>query len=61
MYIHMYICYRYMVVYTCIFSPQRACTARVTVLGPCVSQSVCLSIFVLEIQATRQLMSDINN
>ena len=33
-------------------------------LDPCVSQSVCLSVclstFVLQLQATRQLMSDLN-
>ena len=52
-----------------IINPRRACAARVTVLGPCVSLSVCLSVsvfvclstFVLELQAMRQLMSDMND
>ena len=40
----------------------RACAARVTVLvSVSVCLSVCLSIFVLEPQATRQLMSGIDN
>ena len=30
-----------------IFNPRRACAARVTVLGPCVSLSVCLSVCLL--------------
>ena len=42
-------------------SPRRACAARVTVIGPRVGLSDRLSTFVLELQATRQLMSDIND
>ena len=29
-----------------IFNPRRACAARVTVLGPCVGRSVCLSVYI---------------
>ena len=43
-----------------VINPRRACAARVTVAtwSVCVS-SVCLSVFILALQATTQLMSDI--
>ena len=40
-----------------IINPRRACTARVTGLGLC----VCLSVSILALQATTQLMSDTNS
>ena len=39
-------------------NPWRACAARVTVLGLCVSPSVCRSPLVLALQAPNRLMSD---
>ena len=44
-----------------IINPRRACAARVTVLGLCVSVSVCLSVSILALQAMTQLMSDANS
>ena len=41
----------------CIINPRRACAARVTVLGLC----VCLSVSILALQATTQLMCDTNS
>ena len=42
-----------------IFNPRRACAARVTVVSVCLS--VCLSMTILALQATRRLMSDTNS
>ena len=48
--------YLYMMIH--IVNPQRACAAKVTVLGLCVCLFVCLSTTILELQATGRLMSD---
>ena len=50
------------IVYTnsVVINPRRACAALVTVLGLSVCLSVHLSTTILSLQATRQLMKDIN-
>ena len=55
----------FLLLFHTIINPRRTCAARVTVLSPCVSLSVCVSVclstFVLELCTTRQLMNDIND
>ena len=45
----------------CFINPRRACAARVTVVVLCVCLSVCLSMTILGLQATRRLMNDTNS